>query len=82
MENTITKFEIGKVYATRSACNHDCIFDFEILGRTEKMVKIMVHGEVKRRKIHMFNDGVESFLPHGNYSMSAVISADIELDAV
>ena len=32
------KFEIGKEYFDRSACNHDCIFTIKIIKRTEKTV--------------------------------------------
>lgn len=81
MTSEITKFEIGKTYATRSACDYDCIFDFEILDRTEKMVKIKVWGEIKRRKVYVY-DGVESFRPHGTHSMCAIIRADKELENV
>jgi len=75
MQSDITKFEIGKVYATRSAGDYDCIFDFEILDRTEKSVKVKVFGEIKRRRISVY-DGVEQFLPHGRHSMCAIIRAD------
>ena len=30
------KFEIGKEYFDRSACNHDCIFTIKIIKRTER----------------------------------------------
>ena len=32
------KFEIGKEYFDRSACNYDCIFTIKIIKRTEKAV--------------------------------------------
>jgi hypothetical protein len=82
MENgEITKFEVGKTYATRSACDYDCIFDFEILDRTEKSVKVKVFVEIKTRRINMYNN-VEQFLPHGRYSMCAIIRADMEMKNV
>lgn len=34
------KFEIGKEYFDRSACNHDCIFTIKIIKRTEKTVTL------------------------------------------
>lgn len=72
-----TKFEIGKTYSTRSACDYDCIFSFEIVSRTEKtvMLKSSSRGLV-RRKVRIGTDGVERCDPHGRYSMSPVISAD------
>ena len=81
MSSEIIKFEVNKTYATRSAGDHDCIFDYTILDRTEKSVKICVWGEIKRRKIHVY-EGVERFLPHGRHSMCAVISANRELKDV
>jgi hypothetical protein len=69
------KFEIGKVYSTRSACDHECIFSFEIKSRTAKQVTIEVHGKTVRRGLFSY-DGVEQFRPFGNYSMAAVIGAD------
>lgn len=71
------KFEIGKKYATRSICNHDCIFEVEVLKRTAKTVTICEYGhEVKRVKVHVDTDGREFIFPHGQYSMAAVIRAD------
>jgi hypothetical protein len=72
---TAHKFEIGKTYATRSICDHDCIFSFTILARTAKQVTIKVHDKVVRRGLTEWN-GVEQFKPFGNYSMCAIISAD------
>ena len=68
------KFEIGKTYTTRSACDHNCIFQHEILNRTAKMVTIKVHGEIVRRKIYIYN-GSETISPYGTYSMAPVLNA-------
>ena len=68
------KFEIGKTYTTRSACDHNCIFRHEILNRTVKMVTIKVHGEIVRRKIHIY-DGNEMISPYDTYSMAPVLNA-------
>jgi len=71
------RFNAGQNYATRSICNHDCIFDFTIIRRTAKSVWIKDDhtGNVVRKGIYIYND-VEQFSPHGSYSMSATISAD------
>ena len=74
----LTQFQTGKTYFTRSICNHDCIFRFEILRRTAKSVWIFdpdERGRTTRRQIEVWN-GVETFYPHGHYSMAAIISAD------
>ncbi len=68
-------FEVGKTYWTRSAGDHECIFSFEILARTAKTVTIAKHGKRVRRGLRIAND-VEQFMPFGNYSMAAVITAD------
>lgn len=69
------QFEIGQTYSTRSICDHDTIFSFDILSRTAKTVVVNVHGKWVRRGITVY-DGVEQFKPFGTYSMCAVISAD------
>lgn len=73
----MTKFQVGQTYATRSICDHDCIFSFTILARTEKTVTTKVHGKTVRRGLSTNWDGTaEAFKPFGNYSMAAIISAD------
>lgn len=68
------KFEVGKTYTTRSACDHNCIFSHEILNRTAKTVTIKGHGEIIRRKIHIY-DGNETIYPYGTYSMAPILTA-------
>lgn len=68
-------FETGKTYATRSICDSECVFAFTILGRTAKTVTTQVHGKTVKRGVRIY-DGVEQFMPFGNYSMAAVITAD------
>jgi hypothetical protein len=75
----MTKFEVGKTYATRSIGDHNCIFSFTILARTAKTVTVTVHGKTVRRGLSLWN-GVEQFKPFGSYSMAAVISADKDAD--
>ena len=45
------KFEIGKEYFDRSACNYDCIFTIKIIKRTEKTVTFERHGKTRRAKL-------------------------------
>jgi hypothetical protein len=72
---TMTKFQVGKTYATRSICDSDCWFRFTIKARTEKSVIIDVDGRPVRRGLSVRND-IEQFKPFGSYSMAAIISAD------
>jgi len=74
----MTKFETGKTYATRSICDHNCIFSFMIERRTAKSVWVKVYNKVRRRTIFIHDD-VERFMPFGRYSMAATISADKEV---
>jgi hypothetical protein len=69
------KFEVGKSYATRSTCDHDCIYAYVIERRTAESVWIKRNGETVRRAIRVYDD-VERIDPAGRYSMSPVISAD------
>lgn len=73
---TATTFQVGRTYSTRSACDYDCIFSFEVIARTAKTVTIRskAWGEQQRRIRHW--DGVESIDPLGRYSMSPVLRAD------
>ena len=49
------KFEIGKEYFDRSACNHDCIFTIKIIKRTEKTVTFERNGKTRRAKLNAAN---------------------------
>ena len=75
------KFEVGNIYACRSACDHDCIWYFRVVSRTKSTVTILEDGEkkpvVKRinKQLSEWN-GAESVYPLGNYSMALVLSAD------
>lgn len=75
----MTKFEVGKTYTTRSACDYDCIFRFTVLSRTAKRVTFEGrNGETNTRGVYTndYAPGVEHCKPHGTHSMCAIISAD------
>lgn len=78
---SIQKFEIGKTYSTRSACDWDTIFSYTVIARTEKTVTLEdKHGHVSRRGVKPDYDGVaEACYPEGRYSMCPLIKADREL---
>lgn len=69
------KFQVGKTYATRSICDHNCIFSYTIVSRTEKTVTIKSGDKTTRRKVREY-DGAEVIDPLGRYSMSPVLSAN------
>ena len=68
------KFEVGKVYATRSVCDYDCIFKYTIIKRTKKTVTIKnICGEEHRRTIEIdtaHGAECEAFYPEGKYSFA------------
>ena len=69
------QFQVGNTYSVRSICDHECIFRFEIVSRTEKTITLKSHGKLVRRKVRIVC-GVEACDPHGRYSMSPVLTAD------
>jgi hypothetical protein len=69
------RFEVGKTYTCRSICDHDTIYSFTIIARTDKRITFEQHGKRTTRGVSVY-DGVESCKPHGSYSMCAVIRAD------
>ena len=75
------KFEVGNIYACRSACNHDCIWYFRVVSRTKSTITILKDGE-KNPVVKRINKqtseilDAESVFPLGNYSMAPVLSAE------
>lgn len=75
MENKEQQFVPGKTYGVRSIGDHECVFSFEIIRRTAKTVWIkgpMVNGEARRIDVQ---DGVETIMPLGRYSMAPCLKA-------
>ena len=75
------KFEVGNIYACRSACDHDCIWYFRVVSRTKSTITILKDGEkkpvVKRIKKQLSEwNREESVYPLGNYSMAPILLAD------
>jgi hypothetical protein len=67
-------FETGKTYSTPSICDHECIFEYTIISRTEKSVKVKTNTGIKSRKIHLI-ENIETIFPEGRYSMCPVLKA-------
>jgi len=66
-----TKFQPGKTYSTRSACDYNCIFSVTIASRTARTVTT-TDGKTFRPGVY---DGAEFIKPMGNYSMAPIIRA-------
>lgn len=73
-----TKFQVGKTYFDRSACDYDCIFTMTVTARTEKTITATVRDQSKTLRIAIWN-GVEQVKPFGSYSMCAIMRADREV---
>lgn len=69
------RFEIGKTYSTRSACDHNCIFSGTVVKRTEKTVTFDLDGRGRKTCRVSEYDGAESVLPFGRYSMAPIFRA-------
>jgi hypothetical protein len=78
--DTVKKFETGKKYFCRSICDHNCIWSFVIVKRTEKSIYFSEIGSagVSRKSLRVWN-GVECFSPMGVYSMSPIVTAEKEV---
>lgn len=70
------KFEIGKVYFDTSACDHECVFKVEIVGRSDKMVTFRRDNRVRRAKIYTDDNG--EYITPDRYSMAPVFRASRE----
>lgn len=72
----MAKFQIGKTYTTRSACDHDCVILVAVIARTEKTITAdLGHRGLRTLRIKEV-DGVERVKPWGSYSMAPQVSAD------
>ena len=81
----VKRFEVGKRYIMRSVCDHDCIWMYEVISRTDSTVVLQEvrygkpFGDMARFRIKKkLTDlrGVEKIMPMGSYSMAPVLSAD------
>lgn len=79
----IKRFEVGKIYQTRSICNNECIISITVTARTDKTITVIEHGETKRLRINEASTEyrkAETVYPWGHYSMAPMISADMTAD--
>lgn len=74
----MTKFEIGKTYSMRSACDHNCIWSYKVLSRTTSTITITDGKEIKKCRINkQYSEyrNAETVFPLGRYSMCPMLSA-------
>lgn len=75
----MANFEVGKEYYCSSACDHNCIWTFTVISRTDKSVRVQEPGEKPvTRRIKSY-DGVEFIRPFGSYSMAPILRANNEV---
>ena len=78
--NNMLKFEIGKTYSMRSACDHNCIWVYTVISRTKATITIKSDdGKTKTCRISKQISEwrkAEAVLPLGRYSMNPILSAD------
>ena len=58
-----------------SICDHECIFEAEILSRNGSFVTVKAQGLERRVKIMQDSEGEEFIFAMGRYSMAPVFRA-------
>ena len=70
------KFEAGKTYMMRSACDHECVWKFTVMSRTAQMITIKdEYGKVRKCRVSKTCALEESIFPLGRYSMAPILRA-------
>lgn len=73
------KFEVGKRYEMRSACDHNCVWRYKVIARTEKTITLESRSghktlcRINKRDTEYF--GAEAVRPLGTYSMCPILRA-------
>lgn len=78
----MNKFLVGNKYNTRSACDHDCVWEYTVVKRTVSTITLEdAKGKTTtcriNKQISEYRNS-ETVLPLGRYSMCPVLSADHE----
>ena len=68
----MSTFQVGSTYATRSACDHDCIIRVTVAKRTAKTITT---DDDKVLRVSEYR-GIEQVKPWGSYSMAPIVGAD------
>lgn len=72
----VVKFVVGQTYVMRSACDHNAVWNFEVVSRTAKRVGLRrVGGSVEITCGVKVWDGRETCQPQGRFSMSPILRA-------
>ena len=78
------KFEVGMIYYMRSACDHECIWTYKVVARTDKTITLMDRrtGKILKCRVSKYSSGSEEVKPLGSYSMAPILRAEMALEAV
>ena len=72
----VAKFTAGEAYTCSSPCDSGCIWTYTVVSRTASTIRLRdQYGEIVTRRVKVDSDGTEYVMPHGTYSMAAVLSA-------
>lgn len=70
------KFEVGKSYNMRSACDHNCVWTYTVIARTNSTITITDGKKTKTcRVVKGLSEVSETIRPLGNYSMCPLLRA-------
>ena len=70
------KFEVGQVYMMRSPGDHNCIWLYKVMKRTEKTITIFDGKEIKNCRISKYDVKEETVYPLGKYSLCPILRAE------
>ena len=76
-------FKLNARYTMKSPCDTNCVWTYEVVGRTAKTVKLVSIGSSGEQvdfrqsqcRVSAWN-GVEQVKPLGSYSMAPVLTAE------
>lgn len=72
----VVPFAAGRAYTCRSACDHACVWTFEVVRRTAKRLILRELGKQETVTVGIkIHDGRETCSPHGTFSMSPILRA-------
>jgi hypothetical protein len=70
------RFEVGKTYSCRSACDYECVWNYEVVKRTDKSIMIKRLGQSVTSSRRITNwDNKECIWPMGKGSMQPILRA-------
>lgn len=78
-KQAIKKFEVGKQYSMRSACDQECVWTYTVISRTPFVITLQDdRGNVTKCRVSKGLTafcGCECIKPLGSYSMAPILRA-------